>query len=655
MADEYLIGTGIADITGEAADVGMMGYALPQQRTAGIHTRQWARAFVIGDLVPGGKRLVFVNTDLAMIFTAVHQEVLRRLADEFGDRYTAANVILAATHTHSGPGGFSHYTLYNITTGGFRSRTFEAIVSGIVLAIMRADRDCAPGSISFSTGELHEASINRSLASFLRNPLADRRRFPGAIDPRMIVLRLDRGGQPAGVISWFATHGTSMPNTNRLISADNKGYAAYLWENVWAGQSSAGKSRGEVSFVAGFAQGNAGDMSPNLGPGIAYGPADNPFLNTRTIGTRQADKAFELFSGPRTAVTGPVDYRQRYVDMSCIELEPAWRGDGWQRTWPAVVGQAFMAGTWDGPGAPMFTQGDLRRSPLLKLLDLAIVNPPPQLRAGHAPKPAGIATGICRPVPWTPPVLPLQIARVGQLAIVAAPGEFTITSGHRVRDAVAVELGLPIEQVIFAGYANAYSGYVTTPEEYQAQRYEGGSTHFGPATLPAYQQEFARIAAALAAGEPTPSEVQPPDLSGSAWSLPIRLTVPERAGRGRSFGDVVRQPRDSYRAGEIVVAEFASACLGNSTRDGSPFAEVQRQGPDGDWEVVATDDDWNTLLDWRRITPQVSRARISWATAWRTAPGTYRIAHFGDARQSRRGALVSFSGVTEPFTVLAGS
>ena len=32
------------------------------------------------------------------------------------------------------------------------------------------------------------------------------------------------------VSSWFAVHCTSMNNTNRLISGDNKGYASMLFE-----------------------------------------------------------------------------------------------------------------------------------------------------------------------------------------------------------------------------------------------------------------------------------------------------------------------------------------------------------------------------------------------------------------------------------------
>lgn len=41
------------------------------------------------------------------------------------------------------------------------------------------------------------------------------------------------------------------------------------------------------------------------------------------------------------------------------------------------------------------------------------------------------------PYPWAPKIVPLQILGVGQLVIIAVPGEFTTMSGRRLRNAVA--------------------------------------------------------------------------------------------------------------------------------------------------------------------------------------------------------------------------
>ncbi len=100
-AGEYLIGRGISDVTGEAAETGMMGYSSFDQKTSGIHQRQRSRAFVVVDRA-SGKRVVYVNADLAMIFQSVRQGVLARLKERYGSLYGEENVLLSATHTTRG-------------------------------------------------------------------------------------------------------------------------------------------------------------------------------------------------------------------------------------------------------------------------------------------------------------------------------------------------------------------------------------------------------------------------------------------------------------------------------------------------------------------------------------------------------------------------
>jgi neutral ceramidase len=148
---EFLVGRGIADITGEAAGVGMLGYGQPDQRTEGIHTRLRARAFIVAELEtdPGlaAGRVLIVVAELPLMFESVRRAVLDRLATRFGGAYTDSNVMLTATHTHRGPGGYSYHVLYNTTTGGFRPTTFGAIVDGIGEAIERAHADLAPARL----------------------------------------------------------------------------------------------------------------------------------------------------------------------------------------------------------------------------------------------------------------------------------------------------------------------------------------------------------------------------------------------------------------------------------------------------------------------------------------------------------------------------
>lgn len=94
-----------------------------------------------------------------------------------------------------------------------------------------------------------------------------------------------------------------------------------------------------------------------------------------------------------------------------------------------------------------------------------------------------------------------QLLKIGNLYIAGVPGELTTMSGRRLRKAVkefivASEDNPDAEEphVVVGGLSNVYTHYVATYEEYQEQRYEAGSTLFGPHTLNAYIQQYVRLA-----------------------------------------------------------------------------------------------------------------------------------------------------------------
>ena len=103
-------------------------------------------------------------------------QVVRRLKEEFGDLYTQDNVLISGTHTHSGPAGYFQYFLYQVTSLGFVQQTFDAIVDGIVQSIRLAHQNLQPGRLLINSGDLLDASINRSPTSYLQNPPEERAR-----------------------------------------------------------------------------------------------------------------------------------------------------------------------------------------------------------------------------------------------------------------------------------------------------------------------------------------------------------------------------------------------------------------------------------------------------------------------------------------------
>jgi neutral ceramidase len=69
-------------------------------------------------------------------------------------------------------------------------------------------------------------------------------------------------------------------------------------------------------------------------------------------------------------------------------------------------------------------------------------------------------------------------------------------AGRRFEAAVKASLdGSGVERVIVSSVANEYFGYVTTPDEYALQFYEGGHTLYGPQTQPFLEAHLSRLAA----------------------------------------------------------------------------------------------------------------------------------------------------------------
>jgi neutral ceramidase len=637
--EEYLVGRGISDITGPAAENGMMGYSKFGQNTTGIQQRLRARAFVTVDRA-SGQRVAYVNADLQSIFQAQHDAVLAKLQAKYGELYNERNVLLNATHTHSGPGGQSHNLAYNLSILGFQKQAFDATVDGIVEAVVKANDDLKPGTISLGRSQLTNASVNRSRTAFDQNPASDKAVYPQAIDPAVTVLRFQQGGQDVGAINWFATHPTSITNENTLISPDNKGYAAYRWEHDVKGvRYLDGNPNG---FVGAFPNTNAGDMSPNLNLRPGSGPTEDPTENDRIIGQRQVDAAEQAYNGPRATITGSIDARMRYVDMSAVQVDPQYTPDGQpHRTCTGVVGVSTLAGSVeDGPGIAIIPEGVT--NPFFELLKPFNVDVPPWLISCQSPKAPAVPTGLLQA---TPDIVPIQIVKLGQFYLVAVPGEVTIVAGLRLRRTVAQELNVPLENVLIQGYSNAYSQYVTTPEEYQLQQYEGGSTLFGKYTLPAYQQEFAGLAKALRAGTPVAAGTHPPTPATAELNLQTGVVF-DSPPPFKSFGQVLTDAAPAYQVNQTVTVSFVTGHPKNNLHRNGTFLEVQRL-TGGQWQRVADDGDWGTTYRWERTGLADSKATITWKA---DAPGTYRIIHHGDSK-ALNGTITPFTGTSRTFSV----
>nr|VDG62755.1 Neutral ceramidase precursor [Streptococcus thermophilus] len=626
------VGRGMADMTGEPLGAGMNGYAVMKQSSTGIRFRQFARAFIFED--DEGVSSVFVITEMGLMFQSIQLEVLRRLREAFGEKYNESNVFITASHTHVGPGGTSGHLMVDLTTLGFRPVTFEATVAGIVEAIKRAHADKQPSNIRLVRGEAKDAGVNRSKQSFDRNPDDEKAKFPTGVNPESLTLFISRGGKDVGLINWYGLHATSFGHKHTLIDGDHKGWSSHRME----------KERGVVHrdaknapFVAAFAAAPQGDITPNMGLTPKSGPGyEDEAASAQILGDRQID-ATEGQIIPLAG--GGVRNRHKWVDMRNITIDGAFTPDGsQQRTGPAILGAAFAASSQEDGGGlevPIFNEGERGGTPWVKALNDVTV--PANWKEIHGNKemllPLGYVDGMIQQT------LLYSITQIAGITIITNSMEPTSMAGYRMREHVASVLGVPLETVICQGYTSGYAHYVTTPEEYDNQDYEGGATIFGRHELCAMVQVYDELAHALKDG--TRVDVGRPagDLTG--WipsAIPGKPGI-DRPAFGKQFGDVITST-PTVKAGEKASATFCFANPNSDLRHGVGYLTIT----DASGTIVADDFHANTIIEFLKQ-GQSTNARVNWNTAG-FAPGVYSVRVDGVSR-AIGGALTPFNGSTK--------
>lgn len=670
------------------------------------HESQFKNSSKWIDLNPN-TTICFVSVDIGMGSDILNIRVLRRLDDliqqwnnynnhknnnNVTDNTTQSvrrspchieNLSISATHTHSAPGGFMQYALYEIPTLGYSDEVVHAYAEGIAQSILLAYQNVQRSSIRSAQSWLMGANRNRSPTSYRLNPQSEQDVYKeeGDTDKTMTQMTFhstDDKNVISGLLNWFAVHGTSMNSSNHLISGDNKGYASYLMERYWNGNATL---TGTGKFVAAFASTNLGDVSPNTaGPHCidtgepcddgdttnatcrghrekcrSTGPGKDMFESTQIIGELQYAHSINLTMDQQQQriLHGDVAYRHSFIDMSNVTI--VLPNNNVVHTCPAALGYSFAAGTTDGPGQYPFEQGTNTSNHFLDVMGGFLSVPTKEQIQCQAPKPILLNVGQTSfPYQWLPSIIPISIFRIGQLFILNVPAEFTTMAGRRLRNAVnqsIMDNGYDQEPIIvIAGLANSYSSYVTTREEYDGQRYEAASTLYGPHTLAAYIQEFQRLVNDLLTGKNSTTSVGPRDQTYHLLSLdstyPSMLSM-DTIGIGRRFGSLVTDTKEVYNVGDTAFALFRSANPRNNIRAGGTFVTIDALNEtDGTWHTRYVDGDWCTQYHWKggwsseRFYWGNSFANITWAIPEDTPSGMYRICHYG-TRQTFLGTLGS--------------
>lgn len=235
------VGVGHADIT-PPTGTPMEGYIERKGVSQGVHDGLFAKAMVLEDV--SGKKLAVVSVDLIGVGKWIVDFARKRIESNTGIQ--RKNIMIAATHTHSGPRGIvDFFTGEDAFSKGFFSRELsEMAASGIVESVVSADKRLKAAKIGLGIGNVTGLCSNR------RSP-------DGPVDSDLSVVRLDStdGEQSIGCIINYGCHATVLGADNLLFSAD---FPAYMRDTVESALN--GKLR-EYKAEALYLNGASGNVS----------------------------------------------------------------------------------------------------------------------------------------------------------------------------------------------------------------------------------------------------------------------------------------------------------------------------------------------------------------------------------------------------------
>ena len=209
-----------------------------------------AKALVIETATNPPKRLVLVSLDVVAVTRGLRRAILRQL-----DLLTASGlpafapdeVVVAATHTHSGPGTLTrNYLLERIGSDRFERTVRDAFAARVALVVKAAWSQRVPAT-------LHAFSV--AVPGVVRN----RSDPPGPLHERANVMLVRAGSRWAGALVNFAVHGTALGPDNLEFSADLPGAIERRLEKELTQRNGDG-----LPTVVAFLNGAEGDVSPKL-------------------------------------------------------------------------------------------------------------------------------------------------------------------------------------------------------------------------------------------------------------------------------------------------------------------------------------------------------------------------------------------------------
>lgn len=263
----------------------LIGYPHVERISTGIHDPLYATALCLDD---GERRTLAVVIDLLYAPGAFVDACRSRIHERTG--LLPENVLISATHTHSGP-----------VTGAILGMSADPVVpapdpvymeyltASVVKAACEAVGNLAPAEIAVTTATVDGVGCNRIAPDAVRDPEAG-----------IVAIRGAGGGDMLAVQMFYCMHPTVMHEDSTLISSDFPGYTRLRIEERYPG----------VSVL--YHNGPCGNLSPR------YHVKAQTFAEAERLGRRLGGfviDALEALTDQDFAVEVAVDSARAYTTL----------------------------------------------------------------------------------------------------------------------------------------------------------------------------------------------------------------------------------------------------------------------------------------------------------------------------------------------------
>ena len=421
MAD-FKIGIAQVDYTPRIG-LPMAGNFRDDYASRGIHDPLLSRALVFSNAT--GEKVALLSVDICMLDRSNVKYMRERIAAACG----ITNVLIAATHTHSGP---SPYALGALPKAD--DADVEVFLDKAASAVALADSRLTESSMRVGHAREDRVSFNRRLKckdgtthmnwehldpEFVIGPWGEK-------DPELIAVSIDQDGKTAGVLVNFALHPAVLAGDNWLYSAD---YPGYLREGV---QRLLGQD-----VISAFFNGCCGSINNIDYSDLSQGRG---FQMTQRIGYMLSVATFEAIQNAEPIDGNELQVSQVFVPLKRLKITEE------QKAWSEKV-----------------------------LADLAGGHNKGQVD-GLPDEHYAITWLQMYEVQDSDDMLEVMVIRIGDLAVVGMPGELFAELG------MAIKKGSPAKNTIVVELANDSAGYFPIQEAFSQGGYEPsvGSTYYEP-------------------------------------------------------------------------------------------------------------------------------------------------------------------------------